>query len=130
MSIESIDEYLVGLPAIDDDHRRLVQTVNCIGAEIEEASYELCVELFDDLEAAAAEHFSREEAILERLRYPLIEHHREYHADLIRRLRELKGLGYQKIAKRALFDRFAEMADFIVDDIIRGDLEFKDFLHR
>ena len=128
MSIDSIENFLVGWPAIDDDHRRLVETINRIGAEIDEASYELCVELFDELEAAAAAHFAREEEILDRLRYPEIERHREYHAELIRRLRELQRLGDRKVAKQALFERFVEMADFVVDDIIRGDLEFKDFL--
>jgi hemerythrin len=129
MGIESIESCLAGLPAIDDDHRALVQTINRIGAEIEEASYALCVELFDELEAAAAAHFAREEEILDRLRYPQVERHREYHAELIRRLRELQRLGESKLEKQALFDRFSEMADFVVDDIIRGDLEFKDFLH-
>lgn len=129
VGIESIDDYLIGLPAIDDDHRQLVQTINRIGAEIEEASYALCVELFGDLEAAAEAHFAREEEILGGLRYPDIERHRAYHAELIRRLRELQRLGESKIAKEALFERFAKMADFVVDDIIRGDLEFKAFLH-
>jgi hemerythrin len=129
MAIDSIDNCLVGLPAIDDDHRQLVHTVNRIAAEIEEGSYELCVELFGGLEAAAAAHFAREEEILERLRYPGIERHREYHAELIRRLRELQRLGESKLAKDELFARFAKMADFVVDDIIRGDLEFRDFLH-
>jgi len=126
--IDSIEDYLLGLPAIDDDHRRLVETVNRIGAEIEEASYALCIELFDEIEAAAVEHFRREEEILAGLGYSGLERHRQYHAELVRRVRELKGLGYQKVAKEALFGRFVEMADFVVDDIIRGDLEFKGFL--
>lgn len=130
MPIDSIEDYLVGLPAIDDDHRRLVDTVNRIGAEIEEASYELCIELFDEIESAAVVHFRREEEILEGLGYPELERHRQYHAELLQRVRELKGLGYRKLAKEALFGRFVEMADFVVDDIIRGDLEFKDFLRR
>jgi len=130
MAIESIEDFLVGLPAVDDDHRMLVSMINRIGAEIEEASYELCVDLFDDFEEAAIAHFRREEEILERLGYPEIERHRNYHADLVRRVRELKSLGYEKVSKDALFHRFVDMADFVVDDIFRGDLEFKDFLHR
>jgi hemerythrin len=129
MGIESIENYVVGLPAIDDDHRQLVQAINRIAADIEEASYALCVELFGDLETAAEAHFAREEEILERLGYPEIERHRAYHAELIRRLRELQRLGERKLAKQELFGRFARMADFVVDDIIRGDLEFRDFLH-
>jgi hemerythrin-like metal-binding protein len=129
MAIESIENYLVGLPEIDGEHRALVQAINRIAADIEEASYALCVELFDGLETAAEAHFAREEEILERLGYPEIERHRAYHAELIRRLRELQRLGERKVAKEELFGRFAKMADFVVDDIIRGDLEFRDFLH-
>jgi hemerythrin len=129
MGIDSVEKYAVGLPSIDDDHRQLAQTVNRIAVEIEEASYSLCVELFGELEAAAQAHFAREEEILDRLRYPQIERHREYHAELIRRLRELQRLGESRLAKDELFRRFAAMADFVVDDIIRGDLEFKEFLH-
>ena len=130
MAIESIEEYLVGLPAIDDDHRALVSTINRVGAEIEEASYELCVSLFDSFEESAVAHFRREEELLERLGYPEIERHRGYHDDLLRKVRQLKSLGYQKVSKDALFRRFVEMADFVVDDILRGDLEFKEFLRR
>lgn len=130
MAIESIEDFLVGLPAIDDDHRLLVSTINRIGAEIEEASYELCISLFDSFEESAITHFRREEEILERLGYPEIERHRSYHGDLVQMVRELKSLGYDKVSKDALFRRFVEMADFVVDDILRGDLEFKDFLQR
>lgn len=129
MGIDSVEKYAVGLPSIDDDHRQLAQIINRIADEIEEASYALCVELFGELEAAAAAHFTREEEILDRLRYPQIERHREYHAELIRQLRELQRFGESKVAKEELFWRFAAMTDFVIDDIIRGDLEFKEFLH-
>lgn len=130
MTIDSIDDFLVGLPAIDDDHRMLVSTINRISAEIDEASYELCISLFDSFEESAVAHFRREEEILERLGYPGIEHHRSYHKDLVQRVRELKSLGYEKVSKDTLFRRFVEMSDFVIDDILRGDLEFKDYLRR
>jgi len=128
MPIESIESHLIGHAEIDADHRRLVNTINRIGEDIEEGGYALCVELFDELETAALEHFEREEAILLRLAYPELERHRTYHAMLIWRVRELKTLGYEKVAKEILFERFVAMADFVVDDIIRGDLEFREFL--
>lgn len=128
MPIESIEDHLVGHAEIDADHRGLVRTINRIGEDIDEGSYALCIELFDELESAALRHFEREEAILGRLAFPGLERHRTYHATLIRRVRELKALGYEKAAKELLFERFVAMADFVVDDIIRGDLEFADFL--
>ncbi len=130
MAIELTDDFLVGLPAVDDDHRGLVGTINRIGAEIEEASYELCVELFDDFEKAAIAHFSREEEILEHVGYPEAERHRSYHVSLFQWVGDLQNLGYEKVSKDALFQRFVDMADFVVDDIIRGDLEFKHYLRR
>lgn len=130
MAIDSIEDFLVGLPAIDDDHRMLVGTINRISAEIDEGSYELCISLFDGFEESAIAHFRREEEILERLGYPEVERHRSYHDELVRRVRELKSLGYEKVSKEALFGRFVEMSDFVIDDIVRGDLEFKDYLRR
>jgi len=130
MAIDSIEDFLVGLPAIDNEHRMLVDMINRISTEIEEASYELCIKLFDDFEESAISHFRHEEKLFEELGYPSIVGHRTYHDDLILQVRELKGLGYDKVSKEALFRRFVEMADFVVDDILRGDLEFKEFLRR
>ena len=53
MPIESIENHLIGHPEIDADHNRLVNTINRIGEDIEEGTYALCIELFDELETAA-----------------------------------------------------------------------------
>src|SRR5512132_1968766 len=116
MAIDSIEQYRVGLPEIDDDHSGLITMINRIGADLGEASYALCVELFDELQDAASAHFNREEQLLEQLGYPEIDGHREYHAELLRRVRELKALGYEKVGKEALLAQFTQMADFLVDD--------------
>jgi hemerythrin len=130
MPIDSIDAFLLGLPAIDDDHRRLVAAINRIGLDLREASYSLALELFEELEREARAHFDREEDLLERHGYPEVARHRRYHAELLERVAELKRLGYQKADKQALVARYSEMADFVVDDIIRGDLELREWLSR
>lgn len=125
-----ISKSLLGHAELDDDHQHLVAHLNSLAAEIPEASYELCVELFDSIERTAIDHFSREEAILEQAGFPGLERHRLYHAELIERIHKLRSLGWQMADKAALFQRFVEMANFVVEDVIHGDQEFKDYLVR
>lgn len=128
MAIELLDDNLLGIPAIDDDHRRLVAEINRIGADIREASYALYIDLLAEFEQVALDHFRREEEILDRLGYPRLDDHRSYHSMLLHKVNALKSLGYEKAPKEVLFQNFTDMANFVVDDIIRGDLEFKGFL--
>ncbi len=123
-----ISKSRLGHAELDDDHQLLIDHLNSLAAEIPEASYELCVELFDAIERTATDHFAREEAILEKAAFPGLKRHRLYHAELIERIHQLRNLGWQMTDKAALFQRFVEMANFVIDDIIHGDQEFKDYL--
>jgi hemerythrin len=128
MAIDRIVADLLGHAELDEDHQRLVDHLNSLANEIPDASHELCVQLFGALQRAAAEHFAREEEILEGAGFPGLQNHRRYHAELIERIGQLKTLGWEMSDKNLLFQRFVEMANFVVDDIIHGDLEFKEFL--
>jgi hemerythrin-like metal-binding protein len=128
MAIDRIAADLLGHAELDDDHQRLVDHLNSLANEIPDASYELCVQLFDALEQAATEHFAREEEILEGAGFPGLQSHRAYHAELIERIRRLRNLGWEMADKKLLFQRFVDMANFVVEDIIHGDMEFKEFL--
>ena len=123
-----INKSLLGHAELDTDHQHLVDHLNSLAAEIPEASYELCVELFDAIERTARDHFAREETILEQAGFPGLERHRRYHAELIEHIRQLRSLGWEMADKDALFHRFVEMANFVIEDVIHGDQEFKDYL--
>ncbi len=128
MAIDPIIGDLLGHAELDDDHQRLVDQLNAMANEIPDASYELCVQLFDSLRHAALEHFTREEEILEGAGFTGLQAHRAYHAELIRQIDQLRSLGWDMTDKERLFERFVEMANFVVQDIIHGDMEFKEFL--
>ena len=128
MEIDPIAADLLGHAKIDEDHQRLVDRLNSLANEIPDASYELCVQLFDELEQAAAEHFAHEEEILEGAGFPGLQRHRTYHAELIARIKQLRNLGWEMTDKKLLFERFVDMANFVVEDIIHGDMEFKEFI--
>lgn len=81
------EAHLVGLKAIDDDHRKLVLLFNellaaCsagVGGNIIERALDATI-------ALTREHFAREERMLEATRYPRLEAHRREHRALLKQL--------------------------------------------
>ena len=128
MTIDKKLVFLLGVPAIDDDHLHLVDMANRISDDLDEGSYELCVSLFDEFLEAAQAHFRKEEGMLERLGYPRLAQHVAYHDELIARVKNLKVLGYANASKAAILQHYEEMAAFVMDDIIRGDMELLPYL--
>ncbi len=128
MTIDRNLVQLLGVPEIDTEHLHLVDMANRIGEDLEEGSYALCVSLFDEFLEAAEGHFRREEGLLERLGYPLLAQHVAYHERLVAKVKALKALGYAKSGKAAILRHYEEMAAFVLDDIIRGDMELLPYL--
>ena len=127
----TIDKKLVcrlGVQAIDDEHLHLVDMANRISGDLDEGSYALCVSLFDEFLEAAEAHFRNEEGLLERLGYPGLAQHAAYHRELIARVENLKALGYANASKSAILEHYEKMAAFVMDDIIRGDMELLPYL--
>lgn len=123
MTIDRARVCLLGVPDLDDDHLHLVDMAERISGDLAEGSYELCVRLFEEFQSAAEGHFRREEAMLERLGYQGLAQHAAYHDELISRVRTLKALGYAKTSKEAMLLHYESMVAFVLDDIVRGDLE-------
>ena len=128
MTIDKKLVFLLGVPEIDDDHLHLVDMANRISGDLDEGSYALCVTLFDEFLEAAAAHFRKEEALLERAGYPGLAQHAAYHGELLARVGSLKALGYANASKDAILDHYEKMAVFVMDDIIRGDKELLPYL--
>ncbi len=127
----TIDKKLVcrlGVQAIDDEHLHLVDMANRISGDLDEGSYALCVSLFDEFLEAAETHFRTEEGLLERLGYPHLAQHVAYHDELVAKVKKLKLLGYEKSSKASILQHYEKMAAFVMDDIIRGDLELLPYL--
>ena len=80
------DDYSVGYPAIDDQHKRIVGLIN-IAFELSRAggSPGKLGPILDDLQYYTATHFSFEEQILTLVKYPDIAGHRLLHAKMARK---------------------------------------------
>ncbi|ABC24006.1 bacteriohemerythrin [Rhodospirillum rubrum] len=80
-----LDVYSVGDPLLDDDHRRLMEEINHLGAALINQIAPVSEALIAPLKRLAhqeAEHNLREEAILAQLGYPGLEDHRAEHRQL------------------------------------------------
>jgi hemerythrin-like metal-binding protein len=82
-----------GSPFIDGDHRELVALVNALFEAMEDAqASDALRKAMNDLIAYAKEHFGREEAEMERMRYVASLAHRSEHARLMRQIVGLKAM--------------------------------------
>jgi hemerythrin len=79
------DKLSVGIPAVDRDHRRIIDCVNQLhDAVIAEGDCKVLDSLLSRLIAVTEDHFLREEIIWEGARYIDLDRHKEQHADLLK----------------------------------------------
>lgn len=95
---------------------------------IEEGNNNKCVILLTSLLKEAREHFSREEAYLFKTKYPDLENHKTYHQELLIKADTTKQICEGIETEHDLKECFDGMANFLIDDILRGDIKFKSYL--
>ncbi|MBI2319466.1 MAG: hemerythrin family protein [Betaproteobacteria bacterium] len=87
------DDLRTGNPLIDGDHRKLVTLINALFKAMESAqANDALHKAMNDLIAGTKEHFGREEAEMERIRYVASLAHESEHAKLTRQIVELKAM--------------------------------------
>jgi hemerythrin len=126
--IDILHTFELGHPEIDAQHRTLVDTLNEIGDAIETGALDVCHKLFDSLIDTARRHFADEEALLRQVGFPRAEHHASYHRELIARATAVACLCKESAALDELRNCFRELVNFLIDDIVAGDMDFKSFL--
>ncbi len=82
----------VGVDAIDNDHRRLLETINEINDAITAGkTADVIEEIFSRLERYVVEHFTREEALMEQSGFQELEPHKRQHQKFVGRVPQLKA---------------------------------------
>ncbi|MGD9537052.1 MAG: bacteriohemerythrin [Alphaproteobacteria bacterium] len=118
----------IGVPEIDRDHREMVALTNAIRDALMAEQYELSSRLIAELLAAAKAHFEREEALLAHHGFPRLQRHVRYHVGLLDKAERMKRVCENVTGKHEIRDCYDEMLSFLVDDVVRGDYDFKSFL--
>ncbi len=125
-----LDSYTIGIESIDDDHKKILELMRDIMESITARDYVLSAERLEELLSHAMSHFSLEEDYLRKHGYPDLEEHIEYHEKLLLQAKAVKGICESAREKHDLERCFQGLAQFLVDDIIVGDLNFVPFLSR
>lgn len=118
----------IGVDFIDNDHKQLLNTMVAIKSAIEADDKNKCVTLLTSLLKEARDHFSREEKYLLEVKYPGLEEHKIYHKELLIKADTTKRICEGIETKHDLKECFDGMANFLIDDILRGDIIFKSYL--
>jgi hemerythrin len=118
----------IGVKFIDDDHKKLLKLMQEIKQAIEQNNYDKCVVLLASLLKESREHFAREEAFLEEVNYPGLEKHKDYHRKLLIQAETVKQICEGIETEHDLKECFDSMEQFLIDDILKGDVMFVSYL--
>jgi hemerythrin-like metal-binding protein len=127
MTIEWTDAYKIGIPSLDDDHRKLVDITNHFFAQAESGANKPALSAtLDEIVRLLDTHFQREEVLLDRHDYPdRLSHsatHRQQMLELQRFVESYKNgsLSLDLTVAHAEF-----LSQLLVKHIVEDDLPFK-----
>ncbi len=88
--IEWDNEFAVGIPDVDIEHRALVELINGLHAQLESGSYGVnMVDFLGEVYAGMREHFTNEESIMRELDYSDYQEHKQDHERFLGRICKL-----------------------------------------
>lgn len=90
MLIEWRDDFKIGIPAVDHEHRQLIELINALHAQISDRRDSTVVEGFlADLFSEISAHFALEEKLMRDLKYDQIDAHKTEHERLLDEIRDI-----------------------------------------
>ena len=88
--IEWREEFSIGIPAVDLEHRDLIELINDLhGLLGESASQEQVLDSLGEVFAQISAHFALEEKYMRDTRYPDLDSHKDSHETLLDELRDI-----------------------------------------
>jgi len=125
-----LDVLETGVPALDDEHRRLIDQCNALNTAMDHgAEWEHVVAVVRELAEHCAEHFRAEELLLEKTDFPRRRLHEAQHRRIEAQFRELvtflAGVDGSKPEHR---NAARSTRDTLIDVLFRHDLDYKSHL--
>ena len=128
MHIELLETFITGHPVIDAEHRKIVDSINGVSEAVNAGEYDKCAHLLDDFLTICQDHFTNEERLLEELGYPGLHDHAVFHKELVLKAKAVKTLCMDMRSPESIKRCFEEMATLLIEDVVKGDLQFVSFL--
>lgn len=128
MKVELLETFITGHPVIDEEHQQIVNSINEVSAAVAAGKYDLCSVLLDDFLQICVNHFANEERLLNDLGYPALHDHAVFHKELIIKAKAVKTLCMDMKSPDSIQRCFNEMATLLIEDVVKGDMQFVSFL--
>jgi len=127
MKIMWTDELSVGIPELDEQHRRLIDLLNEFYDAIERGDDEQGIrKLVEGLEEYTVFHFCAEEEFLIEINYPDLENHQKAHQILISEVRSAQAR-YQNGDRKAIRELSAFTLAWLYSHILKVDKKYGDY---
>ncbi len=125
----------VGIPQLDEDHKRLIRFVNELEMAIDGSLYSGIVDAaefeitFHRMENYARQHFAAEESLMQSLHFPGIEVHKTAHCGFLHKTDELKKQYSGSTSPRDAQKIVKFLCAWITDHDYLMDSQYADFLY-
>ena len=118
----------IGVDFIDEEHKALLSIMMDTRDAIESNNYKEAGKFLEALLTVASEHFLHEEEFLKEVKFPGLDEHIKYHQELLAKTVNTKKVCESIKAEHDTKKCFDDMSEFLIDDILHGDLAFKSYL--
>jgi hemerythrin len=128
--VEWDDRYLIGIPQVDEQHKKLIDLTNklyagCLAGD--DAARDYFMESVHGTVAYVKEHFSAEEKILEVVKYPGLVEHKKAHEGFVKQIFEdVKSFERGKKFIPNVFVRY--LKDWILTHIAVEDKKYAKYI--
>ncbi len=130
-NIEWNDSIIIGVPSIDEDHKKLVEMLNelfaaCFAAQ----GPAMLSKIVDELVSYTKYHFEHEEGILAEARYDKLEEHKAQHLELVKQVEKIQANLQQGATHKLSNDTLKFLNHWLTNHIQVEDKEFSPLLRQ
>ena len=120
----------VGVDAIDEDHKKIISVLaKLVDSKNTQASLAVVEETFSELEHYVIQHFTKEEALLEKIGYKEIEAHRRSHLAFVEKIAVLKQQWLSQNSDEISSEITDYLQRWLLEHILQEDLDFVPAVH-
>ena len=87
--IEWKDEFEIGIPSVDHEHRGMILMINKLHGKLTENDKDTIADFLGEIHALISAHFALEEKEMLEMAYDEFEDHKDNHEDLLDQIRDM-----------------------------------------
>jgi len=126
------DEWNTGFASIDQQHKKILLAIKAMDRSFSQDTDQAIVEkLFSALEAYTKVHFSFEEKIMERVKYPQLEAQKKEHQTFIEHIQDFRNRSKDPLEFNETMSRVQSyLLDWLINHVLEMDMEYKAYFKK